>query len=58
MNGKEAESTPAASTGANVRPAQRASAPHSRQTSAENARAATAMVATASTLIPTRAASG
>ncbi len=57
-NGNAAESTIPAHTTANVRLDQRVAGPHSRQTTTANALAASAIVATASSLIPSTAASG
>src|SRR3954471_6318736 len=57
-NGKAADSTIPAHTTANVRLDQRAVGPHSCQSTTAKASAATAIVATASSLIPKSAASG
>src|SRR3954453_9242677 len=57
-NGNAADSTIPAQTTANVRLDQRAVGPHSSQSTTANASAATAIVATASSLIPRSAASG
>src|SRR5581483_5572946 len=57
-NGKAAESTIPAHTTANERLDQRVVGPHSRQRMTANASDASATVATASSLIPSAAASG
>ncbi len=57
-NGNAAESTIPAQTTANVRLDQRAAGPHSRPTTTAKASDAVDTVATASSLIPNRAASG
>src|SRR5439155_9994255 len=57
-NGNAADSTIPAQTIANVQLDQRATGPHSRPRIIANASAAVATVATASSLIPTSAASG
>ena len=57
-NGNAAERTIPAQTTANVRLDQRAAGPHSRPTTTANASAAVDTVATASSRIPSSAASG
>ncbi len=57
-NGNAAERTTPAQTTAKLRLDQRVVGPHSRQSTTANASAASAIVATASSLIPSTAASG
>ena len=57
-NGKAAERTIPAQTTAKLRLDQRVVGPHSRQSTTANASAASAIVATASSRIPSSAASG